>query len=204
MIDITVEKHLICLWTIHINGLLVKDILLLVSGNNRMAKDIGVEFEGAFRYFPQSECKSHIVNDSGIGPRAALFMNRALYNKALELGVMVLLETAATQIPKEDGRVVGVRARGQNNEEIEVRCDAAIICTGGAGANTEMIKEYTGLEYGKDVYNFAVPGMVGDGIRMAWEAGADQMPIRIEMAADLKGGVGKCQCSPTLKLPNLL
>ena len=86
-----------------------------------------------------------------------------------------------------------------------MRCDAAIICTGGAGANTEMIKEYTGLEYGKDVYNFAVPGMVGDGIRMAWEAGADQMPIRIEMAADLGGGEpASASVSNIFKQPNLL
>ena len=209
MIDITVEKAFDMFMDYthyNVDARLVKRYFAQSAETIEWLEDIGVEFEGAFRYFPQSEATWHIVKtDKGIGPRAASFMNRALYNKALELGVTVLLETAATQILKEDGRVVGVRARGQNNEEIEVRCDAAIICTGGAGANTEMIKEYTGLEYGKDVYNFAVPGMVGDGIRMAWEAGADQMPIRIEMAADLGGGEpANASVSNIFKQPNLL
>jgi fumarate reductase flavoprotein subunit len=68
-----------------------------------------------------------------------------------------------------------------------------------------MIKEYTGLEHGKDVFNFAIPGLMGDGLRMAWEAGADQTQMRIEMASDLGGG------EPTtggvtniMKQPNLL
>ena len=38
----------------------------------------GVEFEGAYRYFPKSEATWHIVkSNAGIGPRAASFMNTA-------------------------------------------------------------------------------------------------------------------------------
>ena len=59
-------------------------------------EDMGVEFEGAYRYFPKSEPTWHIVKtDQGIGPRAASFMNKALYARAQELGVKVLLETPA-------------------------------------------------------------------------------------------------------------
>ena len=76
-------------------------------------------------------------------------MNRALYQRALELGVTVLLETPAGRILKEDGRVTGVLAKGPDNEDIEVKCKAAIICTGGAGANKRMIKDLVGLEHGK-------------------------------------------------------
>nr|MCR5777608.1 FAD-binding protein [Lachnospiraceae bacterium] len=37
----------------------------------------GVEFEGAFRYFPESECTWHIVKiGKPIGPAAASFMNK--------------------------------------------------------------------------------------------------------------------------------
>ena len=64
-------------------------------------EDMGVEFEGAFRYFPKSEPTWHIVKtDTGIGPRAASFMNKALYARAQELGVKVLLETPAKKIIK--------------------------------------------------------------------------------------------------------
>lgn len=208
MIDITVEKafNMFMDYThYNVDARLVKRYFAQSAETIEWLEDIGVEFEGAFRYFPQSEATWHIVKtDKGIGPRAASFMNRALYNKAIELGVTILLETAAEKILKEDGQVVGVRARN-HEEEIEIRCDAAIICTGGAGANKKMIKEHTGLEYGKDVFNFAVPGVVGDGIRMAWEAGGDRMPIRIEMAADLGGGEpANASVSNIFKQPNLL
>lgn len=152
-------------------------------------EDIGVEFEGAYRYFPQSEATWHIVKtDKGIGPRAASFMNRALYNKALELGVTVLLEHTASKILKENGKVSGVLAKNNAGEEIKIECKAAIVCTGGAGGNKDFIKKYIGLEHGKEVFNFAIPGVNGDGLLMAWDAGADQVPVRIEMAADIGGG----------------
>jgi len=41
-----------------------------------------------------------------------------------------------------------------------------------------MIKEETGYEFGNTIFNFAVPGMRGDGIKMCWEAGAGkEQPI---------------------------
>ncbi len=148
----------------------------------------GVEFEGAYRYFPKSEATWHIVkSNAGIGPRAASFMNKALYAQAMELGVTFLLETPAKKILMENGRVSGVLAADQNGEEVRISCRAAIVATGGAGCNPQMIKEETGLEFGKTVFNFAIPGITGDGLRMAWEAGADRLPVRIEMAASIEG-----------------
>jgi fumarate reductase flavoprotein subunit len=44
-----------------------------------------------------------------------------------------------------------------------------------------MIKKYTGYEWGKDLHSFRIPGNVGDGMRMAWEVGAQSTPIRIEL-----------------------
>ncbi len=164
-----------------------------------------MEFEGAFRYFPQSMPTWHIVKcDSGIGPRAASFMNKALYARAQELGVKFLLETPGKKILKEDGKVVGVMATDKFGNEVKVSCQAAIICTGGAGSNFELIKKETGYTHGKDMFSFAIPGIMGDGLRMAWEAGADKLPVRIEQAAqimgveDLPGSVGNVMIQPNL------
>ena len=33
-------------------------------------------------------------------------------------------------------------------------------------------KKYTGYEYGRDLFSTRIPGLTGDGIRMAWEIGA--------------------------------
>ncbi len=148
----------------------------------------GVEFEGAFSYFPKSEPTWHIVKSgNGIGPRAAGAMNRALYNAAAELGVQFFLNTPANKIVMEDGKVAGVLAKDNTGEEYEIRCKAAIVATGGAGANKEFILEKTGYRFGEDLFSFAIPGLMGDGLKMAWEAGADQLPVRIEMAANFEG-----------------
>ena len=193
MIDITVEKafNMFMEYTHYqVDARLVKRYFEQSSETIEWLEDMGVEFEGAFPYFPKSEATWHIVKTgSSIGPRAAGFMNRALYNKALELGVTILLETPANKILKdENGAVCGVLAKDKNGEEVKVDCKAAIICTGGAGCNPEMIKEEIGFTYGKDMFNFAIPGIVGDGLKMAWEAGADHIPVRIEMAASAGGG----------------
>ncbi|MCI8280829.1 MAG: FAD-dependent oxidoreductase [Lachnospiraceae bacterium] len=210
MIDISVEKafNMFMEYTHYqVDARLVKRYFDQSAETIEWLEDMGVEFEGAYRYFPQSEATWHIVKtDKGIGPRAASFMNKALYEKALEMGVTFLLETPATKILKdEDGCVCGVMAIDKSGEEVKVDCKAAIICTGGAGCNPEMIKEETGFTFGKDMFNFAIPGIMGDGLRMAWEAGADHVPVRIEMAANIEGIDDLPQCIPNVFIqPNLL
>lgn len=168
-------------------------------------EELGVEFEGAFRYFPRAEATWHIVKSgSGIGPRAASTMNKVLYNTLMDMNVSLMVETPAKKVIIEDGKVVGVLATDKNGDEIAIKCKAAIICTGGAGANPEMIKQETGYTFGVDMFNFAVPGITGDGLRMAWEAGADKMPVRMEQAAqpiginDLPSSVANVVMQPNL------
>lgn len=191
MIDITVEKafNMFMEYThYNVDARLVKRYFEQSGETIEWLEEMGVEFEGAFKYFPQSEATWHIVKtDQGIGPRAASFMNKALYERAQELGVKFLLETPAKKILIEDGCVAGVLATAKDGEEVTITCKAAIICTGGAGANKEFIKEETGFDHGKNLFNFAIPGIVGDGLKMAWEAGADKLPVRIEMAASIEG-----------------
>lgn len=191
MIDITVEKafHMFMEYThYNVDARLVKRYFEQSAETIEWLEDMGVEFEGAFKYFPQSEATWHIVKtDTGIGPRAASFLNKALYAKALELGVTFLMDTPAKKIIMEDNKVAGVLATDKNGEEIEIRCKAAIIATGGAGSNNEMILKETGYHHDKDLFSFAIPGLTGDGLKMAWEAGADKVPVRIESAASIEG-----------------
>lgn len=191
MQEVTVEKafNMFMEYThYNVDGRLVKRYFEQSAETIEWLEEMGVEFEGAFRYFPKAEPTWHIVKTGGqIGPRAAGTMNKKLYAAAQELGVEFLLNTAATGIIKEDGKVCGVKAVDNNGEEYEIACKAAIICTGGAGCNPEMIKELTGYEHGKDLFSFAIPGIMGDGLKMAWEAGADQLPVRIEGAAAIEG-----------------
>lgn len=209
MIDITVEKafNMFMEYTHYmVDARLVKRYFEQSAETIEWLEDMGVEFEGAFKYFPKSEATWHIVKtDSGIGPRAASFMNKVLYEKALELGVEFLFETPARKIKMDNGIVTGVLATDKAGMEIEIECRAAIICTGGAGANPEIIKQETGYTFGKDMFSFAIPGLVGDGIKMAWEAGGAKMPVRIEMAASILGCDGLPGSVPNVfGQPNLL
>ncbi len=191
MVDITVQKafNMFMEYTHYqVDARLVKRYFTQSASTIEWLESMGVEFEGAYRYFPQSECTWHIVKSGQkIGPRAASFMNKALYNKALELGVTFLLETRALHIVKEDGAVAAVLAESNNGEKIRVNCKAAVIATGGAGCNPEMIHQETGYTFGKDMFSFAIPGITGDGLRMAWEAGVDHVPVRMEQAAMVVG-----------------
>lgn len=210
MYDITVEKALRMIMEYthyNIDGRLVKRYFEQSAETIEWLEDMGVEFEGAYKYFTKSEPTWHIVKTGQqIGPRAASVMNKALYARAEELGVQVLLETAGKKILKDDeGRVCGVLATDKDGKEITIECKAAVIATGGAGNNPKMIKEETGFNYGEDMFNFAIPGNAGDGLRMAWEAGVDHVPVRIEQAANLEGLDGLPDSVPNIMFqPNLL
>lgn len=210
MIDITVEKafNMFMDYThYNVDARLVKRYFEQSAETIEWLEEMGVEFEGAFRYFPQSEATWHIVKTGNkIGPRAAGFMNKALLKRSQELGVKVMLETVGKKILKdEDGRVCGVLAQDKNGNEIQIDCQAAIIATGGAGANKQLILEEIGVEQGKDLFNFAIPGIMGDGLKMAWEAGADHLPVRIEAACDPGSGEEATgSVINVFKQPNLL
>ena len=189
MDELTVEKALkLFMEYTHYqaNARLVKRYFELSGQTIEWLESIGVEFEGAFRAFPGSEATWHIVkSDLGIGPRTASFMIKRLVERATELGVNILTETPAKKIIMENGRVAGVTATCKDGEELRVSCKAVIVATGGAGGSPEQIRELTGLEWGRNMFNTAVPGLTGDGLRMAWEAGADRHTVRIERTATL-------------------
>lgn len=146
-------------------------------------EDMGVEFAGAFRYDRTSEATWHVVKpETGEpGPRAAGTMTKIMTERARELGAEFHLETPVTDLLVEDGKVVGVTAKDASGEEIEARAKAVIVCTGGFGTNAEMLKQELGLELGKDVYTFMIPGITGDGLRMMWNAGAQKFGANLEI-----------------------
>lgn len=209
MNEITVEKafNMFMEYThYNVDARLVKRYFAQSAETISWLEEKGVEFEGAFRYFPKSEPTWHIVKtDSGIGPRAASFMNKALYQRALELGVTFLLETPGVEILKENGKVAGVRAVHVSGEEVKIASKAAVICTGGGGANKEFIKEQTGFDHGRNLFSFAIPGIMGDGIKMAWAAGSAKEKVRIELIAEVKhGGEITGSVANVFTQPNLL
>ena len=150
---------------------------------------LGVQFIEPAAYFPGGNFTWHIVKSGQgqPGPGVAGAMVRILTEKAKELGAKILLQTAVRQILKEKDGVVGVLAEDSSGEPIEARAKAVIVCTGGFGNNPEMIKKYTGYEWGKDLASFRIPGVDGDGVRMAWEVGAAPTEMTMEMIYMMPG-----------------
>lgn len=137
-------------------------------------EDMGVKFYEVESQFPGANCTHHNVQaaEGGTGPGVGMIMMKVMDSRARELGVQVLLKIQGTRILKEGDRISGVIGEDSSGEEIRVNAKAVIIGTGGFGDNPKMIKKYTKHEYGKDMFPMKVPGMLGEGIQMAWAAGA--------------------------------
>lgn len=134
--------------------------------------------------YAQPEQTGHMVAPpvgGRIGPRCASAMTKALTDRALELGAEIHLSTPVTSLIMEDGHVAGVRAKNAEGEEIEAYADAVILACGGYGDNPKMIQENLGYEWGKDLFSFRIPGNVGDGLRLAWEAGGAKTSSMMEL-----------------------
>lgn len=176
-----------------VDARLVRDYYFKSGETIEWLMDMGVEFLGvqrafnapeATRAYSDGEFTWHVVKPEGggaPGPRCATAMIKKMTERAKELEVELYMETPVARIIMEDGRAVGVIAKDRDGEEIEARAKAVILATGGFGDNPEMIKEQTGYEFGKTIFNFAIPGMKGDGIKMAWEAGAGHAPCTMEL-----------------------
>lgn len=169
-------------------------------------EEMGVEFAGAFRYFKESEATWHIVKPENgvIGPRAAGAMVKAMTQRAKELGSDILLETAATSLIMENGKVCGAVAVDKDGNGIEVRGKAVVVATGGFGNNSEMIEKEFGLHIGEDYFPFRIPGITGDGLNMMWQVGAEKYGANIEAIYQLPDNLNWFLLDAVLRQPNLM
>ncbi len=135
----------------------------------------GVVFIEATINMPESPLTYHTIKGKGEA------VVKALVDQAKNKGATVLPGTPVVSILKEGGKITGVVAES-DGEEVEVAVKAVVIASGGYANNKEWIKKYTGFELGTEITPVGNTGKTGDGIRMAWEAGAAEDGIEtIEM-----------------------
>jgi fumarate reductase flavoprotein subunit len=164
-------------------------------------ENMGVEFMDPCAYFPGGQPTWHIVKPGGEG--CASNMYRILTQRAKEIGVQILLRTPAERLIKQGDGIAGVVAEDRSGEPIEARTKAVIIATGGFGDNPQWIKKHTGYEWGRDLQSFRIPGLVGDGIRMAWEVGAARTEMSMELIYLMPGELNP-EIAETFRQPHLL
>ncbi len=139
-------------------------------------EEMGVEFLAVESHGPGNKYTWHIVKAPwSMGTCRA--MMRILADKAKQAGAEILLSAPVTGLLHDGERISGVRAVDKEGDDIEVRARAVIIATGGIYDNPAMIKENTGFEVGRDLILRTRKGATGDGLRMAWEAGAARTDI---------------------------
>ncbi|UWG95873.1 FAD-dependent oxidoreductase [Dehalobacter sp. DCM] len=107
----------------------------------------------------------HVIKGHG----AALV--KKLVTNAKEKGVELRLGASVSEILKDGNAVSGVVVE-QDGEEFEVAAKAVVVASGGYANNKEWIKKYCGYDLGKNITVIGNVDKMGDGIRMAWEAGA--------------------------------
>jgi fumarate reductase flavoprotein subunit len=129
----------------------------------------GVKFLGPKAMWPDAPRVWHVLDGPHRAKGAA--MNRRLADEATMKGVIIRLATPVTRLLKEGRSVVGVAAE-KDGKTVKIASKAVIIATGGYANNKEWIKEYAGFDLGVDLFPLGNFDKRGDGIRMAWEAGA--------------------------------
>ena len=147
------------------NARLVRTIVDASASTIDWLIDNGVEITDVITNMPYTQPTYHLIKGSGA---AAI---KQLTIKAREKGVDIRFSTPATEMLKTGGKISGLIAE-ENGEEIEIEAKAVIISSGGYVNNKEWMKKYHGFDIGVNLFPVGTVDKVGDGIRMAWEAGA--------------------------------
>ncbi len=131
-------------------------------------------------------------------------MIKKMTERAKELGCEIMLNTPATSLIQENGKVCGAVAVDADGNGIEVRGKAVVVATGGFGNNKQMVHDEFGLNLGEDFFPFMIPGITGDGLRMMWDVGATKFGTNIEAIFQLPDNLNWFLLDAVLRQPNLL
>ncbi len=186
-----------------VDARLVRDYFYKSADTLDWLEKMGVVFDDVMPYIMGSCPTWHgVAGPSGHfqGGKSTATMMNCLTKRAKELGVQILLETPAKKILKEKDRIVGLVAEDKSEQTVQASAKAVIVATGGFSANAEMVKKYTGYELGRDIFPMAGPDMLGEGIRMAWNVGAGEGEMSMEIIASIPGPVtsGSSLTTPAL------
>lgn len=126
--------------------------------------NLGVHFEKLTSNYPGGYYTWHIYDGRG---RAVIDVLQKCF---AEKNGKLLLETTGKKLIKDSkGRVSGIMAENADGDTIRINAKAVVIATGGFGSNKAMLEQYTRFP---EVEVLGIDGKVGEGLQMAWEAGA--------------------------------
>ncbi|KAL2855148.1 FAD binding domain-containing protein [Aspergillus pseudodeflectus] len=139
---------------------------------------LGIHFHQVLAYYTGGAAVFH-VRDNPESPVIA----DVLEQRARELGVLFFTNTRASGLIKVEGRVVGCEVIDQSGSDGKFLATNTIITTGGYQGSPELIERFTGLRQGHDLFTFKMfthPQHQGEGLFMAWDAGAAKSATMLE------------------------
>jgi fumarate reductase flavoprotein subunit len=132
----------------------------------------GVDFSEVTINMPDSPRTYHVIRGKGEA------VVKALVTHAKGKGVEIIASASVTRVLKQGGRISGVVVE-INDEEAPVNAGAVVVASGGFANNKEWIKKYSGFDLGVNLVPIGNTDKTGDGIRMAWEAGAAEEGVSL-------------------------
>lgn len=140
-------------------------------------EDMGVKFQLLDITWGQHAFNQtgHIVcTPEGLKLRGGVtnYMIQSMLERAVSLGVEVMVNTEIEDIIKENGRVASVIAKSSEGTEFEIQTKAAVITTGGYASDPEMLMEHDARTLNRDFFMMHNIRLDGKGIKLAWKAGA--------------------------------
>ncbi|GBG94413.1 FMN reductase [Ligilactobacillus salitolerans] len=111
----------------------------------------------------------------------------------------ILTETRVTKLLQENGKIVGLKARNADDQQVIIHANAVILAAGGFGANTKMVQKYNTYwtKVDDDIATSNSPAITGDGIELGTAVGADlvgmgftqMMPVSDPVTGELFTGL---------------
>jgi fumarate reductase flavoprotein subunit len=148
------------------NPRLVRAIVNESAATITWLQNQGVEFIDAINNLFDAPRTYHVVKGGG----EAVVKTLVLRNK--EKGVNIKLSTPVKRILKQGDLINGVILE-EDGEETKVSAKVVVIASGGYANNKEWIKKYAGFDLDINLVPVGNVDKTGDGIRMAFEVGAD-------------------------------
>ena len=135
-------------------------------------QELGVEFVDVMNNVFDAPRTYHVPKGGGEA------IVKCLATRAKALGVTIKPSTRGTGLLKNGQEIAGAVLE-EEGEETEVFAPAVVVASGGYANNKEWVKKYGGLDLGVNVLAMGNVGKMGEGIGMAWQAGAASQGVDV-------------------------
>ncbi len=155
------------------NARLVRAIIDKSADTIQWLDDRGTEFLGVPPLYPYAPRTWHTTKLEGRG------ITKGLQKHCEKLGVPIHFQIRAKKLIIEGGKVAGLICDDKEGNTVTYRSKTVVIGSGGFANDFDMMRKYTKCGEPTVQMAFGQVGKEGDGVKMAWEAGAAEEGVSV-------------------------